>query len=182
MAKKIDALIGTIICGFHTYRDIALGCIVTAASIALYVNASHLKISAHSISSLDSAQFMPKLTFGLIAILGILIGIQGIKNVKENKENKPQGDRLEASILGFKRSLIAVFSIAAFIFLMTRLSFIIAAIMYLIFNMYFMVERRGWKHKTYFIVAVVISLACFYLFDKYIFVTLPLGFLKGVIG
>ncbi len=182
MAKKIDALIKKIICGFHIYSDIALGSILTLASIALYINASHLKISAHSVTALDSAQFVPKLAFGLITILSILVFIQGLKKVKDNKETCPRDEKLEAAVVGFKRTVIAVLSIGVFIFLMTRISFMIAAIMYLIFNMYFMVERRGWKHKTYFTVAIVVSVSCFYLFDKYIYVTLPLGFLKGVFG
>ena len=182
MTKRIDTLIGSIICGFNNYSDVALGLIVTAVSIVLYGNASHLKISSQSITSLDSAQFVPKLTFGVIIFLGILISIQGIKKVKDNKKKVLSGDELATAIIGFKRASIAVFSIVVFIFLMTRISFILAAIIYLVFNMYFIVERRGWKHKTYFIVAIIISISCYYLFSKFIFVRLPLGFLEGVIG
>ncbi|MBS7525391.1 tripartite tricarboxylate transporter TctB family protein [Fusibacter paucivorans] len=182
MAKRIDALISSIICAFHLYSDIVMGVLVAGASALLYVNASHLKISSQSITSLDSAQFVPKLTFGILIVLGIIIALQGIKKINANRETLPSGDVLAASIIGFKRSFIAVLSIAIFIFLMTRLSFIIAAIIYLVFSMYYMVERRGWKHKTYFIVAITISVSCYYLFDRFIYVKLPLGFLKGVIG
>lgn len=153
----------------------------SAESFAKYIE-NYLKISAQSITALDSAQFIPKLTFGGLIFLGLIVSIQGVGKISQNKMSCPEGDVLEASVVGFKRALVAVVSIGMFIFLMTRMGFIFAAIIYLVFNMYFMVERRGWKHKTYFMVAVIISVSCFYLFDKFIFVRLPLGFLKGVMG
>ncbi len=182
MTKKIDALISSIIRGFYTYNDIILGFVVAVISTGLYINASHLKITAQSITPMDSAQFVPKLTFGILIFLGIIILLQGVKKIKENKKALPEGEQLIAAIIGFKRATIALISIALFIILMTRISFIIAAILYLVFNMYFMVERKGWKHKTYFITAVIVSISLYYLFNRFIYVKLPLGFLKGVIG
>ncbi|MBF4693147.1 tripartite tricarboxylate transporter TctB family protein [Fusibacter ferrireducens] len=182
MTKKIDVFISLIIRGFYTYSDIVLGFIIVAVSAGLYMNTSHLKVSAQSITPMDSAQFVPKLTFGILIFLGIIILLQGVKKIKENKKALPEGEQLIAAIIGFKRATIALTSIALFILLMTRISFIIAAILYLMFNMYFMVERRGWKHKTYFITAVIVSISLYYLFNRFIYVKLPLGFLKGVIG
>ena len=57
-----------------------------------------------------------------------------------------------------------------------------AAILYMLFNMFYMCEKEAWKPVTFVIVAVVVTVAVYFLFRQFVYVKLPGGILKGVLG
>ena len=65
---------------------------------------------------------------------------------------------------------------------MAPLGFIPTAILYMVFSMLFMSTKDGWKPVIYVVTAVVVAIACFFLFGKFVYVELPTGLLEGVLG
>ena len=52
----------------------------------------------------------------------------------------------------------------------------------MVFSMLFMSTKDGWKPVIYVVTAVVVAIACFFLFGKFVYVELPTGLLEGVLG
>ena len=58
----------------------------------------------------------------------------------------------------------------------------ILSILYMLFNMFYMCERAAWKPWLFVIVAVVVAVGAYFIFRQFIYVRLPAGILKGVLG
>ena len=65
---------------------------------------------------------------------------------------------------------------------MEPLGFIPAAILYMLFNMFYMCEKAAWKPWLFVIVAVLVAVGAYFIFRQFIYVKLPAGILKGVLG
>ena len=61
---------------------------------------------------------------------------------------------------------------------MAPLGFIPTAILYMVFSMLFISTKDGWKPVIYVVTAVVVAIACFFLFRKFVYVELPTGLWK----
>ena len=180
--KKIDKVIGGIIRAFHTYNDTILGAILFCVSLILFIQSFSIPLMKEPVSAVDTAKFFPQMVFGVLMPLGILLIIRGLIRAKSLKDSAPTGEKLEAGIVAFKRSIVALVAIAVFLLLMEPLGFIPAAILYMLFNMFYMCERKAWKPVLFVIVAVVVALASYFLFRQFVYVRLPAGILKGVLG
>ena len=65
---------------------------------------------------------------------------------------------------------------------MQPIGYIPMAILYMLFNMFYMCERAAWKPVTFVIVSVLVAVISYWLFRQFIYVRLPAGILKGVLG
>ena len=180
--KKIDKVIGGIIRAFHIYNDTILGAILFCGSLILFIMSFSIPVMKNPVSSLDTAKFFPQLVFGVLMPIGILLIIRGLIRAKGLKDTAPEGEKLEKGIVAFKRSIVALVAIAIFLLLMEPLGFIPAAILYMLFNMFYMCEKAAWKPWLFVIVAVLVAVASYFLFRQFIYVRLPAGILKGVLG
>ena len=180
--KKIDKVIGGIIRAFHTYNDTILGAILFCGALILFMQSFSIPLMKEPVSTVDTAKFFPQLVFGVLMPLGILLIIRGLMRAKTLKETAPEGEKLEAGITAFKRSIVALVAIAIFLALMEPLGFIPAAILYMLFNMFYMCEKAAWKPWLFVVVAVVVAIASYFVFRQFIYVKLPAGILKGVLG
>lgn len=182
MKQKIDSFSERFIRAYCTYKDVWLGVFLSVASAYLFFISFNIKIMKDPVSNLDTAQFFPQLVFGTMIPIGIVLMLRGFKNVKQNRENIPTGQKLADAVQGFQRGFVALASITIFIALMEPLGFIPAAIIYMIANMFFMSAKEGWKPVAYVIAAVVVTVACYYIFRQFVYVHLPDGILKGVLN
>lgn len=180
--KKIDNVIAGIIRGFHIYNDTILGAILFVGSLILFIQSFSISIMKSPVSSLDTARFFPQLVFGALMPIGILLIIRGFIRAKDLKASAPEGEKLEAGVTAFKRSVVALAAIAVFLLLMEPLGFIPAAILYMLFNMFYMCERAAWKPWLFVIVSVAVAVGAYFIFRQFIYVRLPAGILKGVLG
>ena len=180
--KKIDKAIAGLIRGFHIYNDTILGAILFLGSLALFIMSFSIKIMKNPVSSLDTARFFPQLVFGALMPLGLALIVRGFIKAKGLKKTAPEGEKLEAGVTAFKRSVVALAAIGVFIALMEPVGYIPMAILYMLFNMFYMCERKAWKPWLFVIVAVVVALATYFLFRQFVYVRLPAGILKGVLG
>ena len=180
MKKIIDNISEKIVVGFHLYSDIILGVFLTLFSAYMFYETWFIQIKKLAVSPVDTARFFPRLVFGGLVIIGIAMTVLGFRKLPENKETVPTGEKLAASVLGLQRGVVAVVCIGIFILLMESLGFIIAAVIYMVGSMFFMGSKEVWKPVLYVAVAVVVAIACYYLFKKFVYVQLPAGILKGV--
>ncbi len=180
--KKVDKVIAGIIRGFHIYNDTILGAILFVGSLILFIQSFSIKIMKTPVSNVDTARFFPQLVFGVLMPLGILLIIRGLIRAKDLRETAPEGEKLDAGVTAFKRSVVALAAIAVFIALMEPVGFIPMAILYMLFNMFYMCDKEAWKPVTFVIIAVVVPVAVYFLFRQFVYVRLPLGILKGVLG
>ena len=181
MKTKIDAISEKIVRGFHIYSDVVLGVFLTVFSAYLFMEAGSIKIMKEPVSPIDTGRFFPRLVFGALVIVGIAMAIMGWKKVADNKTTAPTGEKLAASVLALERGVIAVVSIALFIVLMEPLGFIPVAILYMVGSMFFMASKEVWKPKAYVITAIIVAVACYFLFREFVYVRLPAGVLEGVL-
>ena len=107
--------------------------------------------------------------------------VMGRSKLEANKSSVPTGEELSASVLALKRSVITFAFIFSFILLMVPLGFIPTAIIYMVTSMFFMASKEIWKPKAYIITAVIVALACYFLFREFLYVRLPAGILEGVL-
>ena len=182
MQQKLDRVIAAMIRGFHTYNDTILGAILFVASLILFIQSFSIPLMKDPVSTVDTAKFFPQLVFGVLMPLGILLIIRGLIRAKSLKDSAPTGEKLEAGIVAFKRSIVALVAIAVFLLLMEPLGFIPAAILYMLFNMFYMCEKAAWKPWLFVIVSVAVAVGAYFIFRQFIYVKLPAGILKGVLG
>lgn len=182
MKEKLDRLVAAIIRGYHIYNDAVLGAFLTLASVGLFVMSFSIKIMKEPVSSVDTARFFPQLVFGALIPIGIVMIIRGLIKAKTQRATAPSGEQLAAQVMAFERSIIALLAILIFIALMEPVGFIPMAIIYMMFNMFYMSERAAWKPVLFLIVSVVVAVACYFLFRQFVYVRLPAGILKGVLG
>lgn len=182
MRDKIDQAVAGIIRGFHIYNDTILGAFLTIASAALFASSFSIKIMKPPISSIDTARFFPQLVFGALIPIGLVLVVRGLIKAKRLRETAPSGETLEAKVLAFKRSIVALLAILIFIAGMEPIGYIPMAILYMMFNMFYMCEKAAWKPVLFLIVSVVIALLSYFLFRQFVYVRLPAGILRGVLG
>ena len=180
--KKLDKVIAGVIRGFHTYNDTILGAILFVLSLILFIQSFSIKILKDPVSAVDTSRFFPQLVFGVLMPLGLLLIIRGLIRAKSERQTAPSGEELDARVVAFKRSIVALVAIAVFIGLMEPVGFIPMAILYMLFNMFYMCEKEAWKPVTFVIVAVCVSVGAYFLFRQFVYVRLPAGILKGVLG
>lgn len=182
MKEKTDRLVAGIIRAFHTYNDSILGAFLALASAALLIMSFSIKVMKPPISPVDTARFFPRLVFGALIPIGIVLIVRGLVKAKSLRETAPSGEELAAQVLAVKRSVVALISIVIFIAGMEPVGYIPMAILYMLFNMFYMCEKAAWKPVLFLIVSVSIALLSYFLFRQFVYVRLPAGILKGVLG
>ena len=182
MKKTLDSCVAAIVRGFHIYTDVILGVILLALAIYMFYFAGTIKIMKEPISVVDTARFFPRIVFGAMIPVSIVIAIRGLRKVKARRESAPAGEALNDSVVAFERGVLALICIAVFIALMPVLGFIPAAILYMIGSMFFMSVKEGWKPVAYIVTAILVAVLAYFLFRQFVYVRLPSGILKGVLG
>lgn len=182
MKQKVDKALGGMIRGFHIYNDTVLGVLLLCLAVVMFIMSFSIKIMKTPVSSVDTARFFPQLVFGALIPFAIILIVRGLLRAKSRRESAPEGEKLETAITAFKRSVVALFAIFVFILLLEPVGFIPMAILYMLFNMFYMCERAAWKPVLFVIVAVVVAVAVYFLFRQFVYVKLPGGILKGVLG
>lgn len=180
--KFVDSLIEKIIRGYYVATDVIAGVFFAVLSVVMFVNTFSIRQTKEPVSPVDTPSFFPQLVFGMLFICSVAMAVQGLGKMKANRAKAPEGEQLEKFVGYFKRGVAALVMIGVFIGLISPLGFIPAAILYMIGSMFFMGARESWKPVAYVLTAVLTAFLLFFLFKKYIYVTLPMGILKGVLG
>lgn len=111
----------------------------------------------------------------LLAILFLIFSIILILKEILSKKSKEEFDKFSFKDPGIIRSLITLGALIVYIILLPYLGFIIDTIILLVFLMLLM------KYKKYLIIGVTsvgVSFAVFFIFEKLLNITLPMGFIE----
>jgi len=153
------------------YGDIILSCIFIIISIIYYFET--LKIKVLEISKYG-AQLNPKIVALLLITISIGIFIGNIKKIKIMNFDTKQ-DKKESKINSFK-VILTLLAIFVYIFLLEKIGFIIATILYLFiqFNIFY---KDSKKIILYLGISIITSFLIYYAFLKYFSLMLPRGIL-----
>ena len=179
--KVLTKIMGKIIRFLQLYQNIVIGVIVIAFSVAMLINSATIRVDKFSSSPVDNAAFLPRLIFGILIVIGIVLVIMGIQDIKPNRKKLLEGEALEKASKETLRSLGALLMLAAYILCFKPVGFIISSIVYLIAMMYYMTKKEDRKPILFIIISVAMTLIVYFCFKQFLYIYLPAGILKGVL-
>ena len=179
--KALTKIMGKIIRFLQVYQNIVIGGIIIAFSVAMLINSSTIRIDKFSSSPVDNAAFLPRLIFGVLIVIGVVLIIMGIQDIKKNKEKLLEGEALEKVSKETLRSLGALLMLAVYILCFKPVGFIISSIVYLVAMMFYMTKKEDRKPIVFIIISVVMTLVVYFCFKQFLYIYLPAGILKGVL-
>ena len=179
--KVLTKIMGKIIRFLQVYQSIVIGGIIIAFSTALLINSSTIRIDKFSSSPVDNAAFLPRLIFGVLIVIGIVMIVQGIQDIKKNKKKLLEGEALEKASRETLRSLGALCILLIYILCFKPVGFIISSILFLVGMMFYMTKKEDRKPILFIIISVVMTLVVYFCFKQFLYIYLPAGILKGVL-
>ena len=179
--KVLTKIMGKIIRFLQVYQNIVIGGIIIAFSTAMLINSSTIRIDKFSSSPVDNAAFLPRLIFGVLIVIGIVMIVQGIQDIKKNKKKLLEGEALEKASRETLRSLGALCILLLYILCFKPVGFIISSILFLVGMMFYMTKKEDRKPIVFIIISVVMTLVVYFCFKKFLYIYLPAGILKGVL-
>ena len=179
--KALTKIMGKIIRFLQVYQNIVIGAIVIAFSTGLLINSATIRVDKFSSSPVDNAAFMPRLIFGILIVIGIVMIVQGIQDIKKNKKKLLEGEALEKASKETLRSLGALCILLVYILCFKPVGFIISSILFLVGMMFYMTKKEDRKPIVFIIISVVMTLVVYFCFKKFLYIYLPAGILKGVL-
>ena len=179
--KALTKIMGKIIRFLQVYQNIVIGGIVIAFSVAMLFASSSIRVDKFSSSPVDNAAFLPRLIFGVLIVIGVVLIIMGIQDIKKNKEKLLEGEALEKVSKETLRSLGALLMLAVYILCFKPVGFIISSIVYLVAMMFYMTKKEDRKPIVFIIISVVMTLVVYFCFKQFLYIYLPAGILKGVL-
>ena len=73
--KVLTKIMGKIIRFLQVYQNIVIGGIIIAFSVAMLINSATIRIDKFSSSPVDNAAFLPRLIFGVLIVIGIVVAV-----------------------------------------------------------------------------------------------------------
>lgn len=168
--------------GLQRYGEIAFLLIMFACSLAMLLNSFTIQ-GLSSATDKMGPSLMPKIVFGLMTILSILLIIDYfryrrkaiIAKLSVSISDEEQKKIKESS----KRGIISIAGIFGFLLLVQKLGFFLTAAAYLIFEFFMLESNKNLKKRILLaVLAVMFSGAVYYLFRYQVYVRLP----KGILG
>lgn len=179
--KVLTKIMGKIIRFLQVYQNIVIGGIIIAFSVAMLINSATIRVDKFSSSPVDNAAFLPRLIFGILIVVGIVMIVQGIQDIKKNRKKLLEGEALEKASRETLRSLGALCILLVYILCFKPVGFIISSILFLVGMMFYMTKKEDRKPIVFIIISVVMTLVVYFCFKKFLYIYLPAGILKGVL-
>ena len=126
---------------------------------------------------------MPKIVFGLMTFLCVLLFIDFFRNrrgvlIQKATAKMPEEEQAKRKV-STRRGLISIIGIFGFIALVTKLGFFLTSVAYLLFEFFLLDTKRNTRKTILFIVlAIAFSGIVYYVFRYQVYVRLP----KGILG
>ena len=178
--NSLNQAMGKAIRFLHIYQSIVIGVLVIAASVFMLTAARSIKVIASSLTAIDNAAFLPQVVFGVLIFIGLLLILMGRKEISTNRATALEGEALEQKAKETLRSLGALAMLFVYIFCFNRLGFVISSILYTTAMMMYMTKKEDRKPILFIVVSVILTLAVYFCFRKFLDIYLPNGILEGV--
>lgn len=178
--KALNKTMGKLIRFLQLYQNIVIGTIVIVFSALMLFQSSKIRVDKFSSSVVDNAAFMPRLIFAILILCGFVLIVMGIHDIRKNREKLLEGEALEKVSRETLRSLGALCILLAYILCFKPVGFVISSILFLVAMMFYMTKKEDRKPVLFIIIAVVMTLVVYFCFQKFLYIYLPNGILKGV--
>lgn len=160
---------------FKKYKELILGCLMTAFTIFYYVMTTQLKQKPNAID----AATVPYVLSGIMALLSVLQLWSGVKAVRSfDAEKSAQEKKADSDNVTLIKTIALI---VAYLLLMEPLGFIIATILYL-FLQFIVLTPAEQKPKLwlYALLAVAVTVVVYVGFRYGLLLKLPQGLIKVV--
>ena len=132
--KALTKIMGKIIRFLQVYQNIVIGGIIIAFSVAMLFASTSIRVDKFSSSPVDNAAFLPRLIFGILIVVGIVMIIQGIQDIKKNKQKLLEGEALEKASKETLRSLGALCILLVYILCFKPVGFMFHHLLHPLFD------------------------------------------------
>ena len=174
-------VMGKIIRFLQIYQNVFIGALIIVFSVVMLFASTSIRVDKFASSPVDKASFLPRLVFGILIVIGIVMIIQGIQDIKKNREKALEGAALDKASGEVLRSLGALGMLFLYILCFKPVGFIVSSILFLIAMMYYMTKKEDRKPLIFIITSVAMTLIVYFCFKKFLYIYLPAGILKGVL-
>ena len=174
-------IMGKIIRFLQVYQNVFIGALIIVFSVVMLFASTSIRVDKFASSPVDKASFLPRLVFGILIVIGIIMIIQGIQDIKNNRKKALEGEALDKASKEVLRSLGALGMLFLYILCFKPLGFIISSIIFMIAMMIYMTKKEDWKPIVFIIISVAMTLIVYFCFKKFLYIYLPAGILKGVL-
>ncbi len=149
------------------YKDVLIGSVLAILS-GIYLLLS-FQIKLTNIDRVVGSRLFPQICGTIILILSVCLIVGGIRKAKETEPGKA-GEKKN-----YTRTILVLGSYAAYIFLMDKIGFTIASIIYLFSQMVVMGKWPAGRKSLilYGIISVVVSAVIYVMFNKIFMLILP---------
>lgn len=163
---------------FKRYRDLILGVVMLALSGFYLFFATQIKTRPKLTPSYANAQIIPVMLGILLAILSVICIIQGAKRAKRLAgQEKEKVDKV-----GLTTVTLTFAVIIGYILIMPEVGFILSTIVYLFAQMSILAPDNKRNYLLFAIVAVVFTVAVYFIFRAGLQQLLPRGFFENLLG
>lgn len=149
------------------YKDVVIGSVLAVLS-GIYLLLS-FQIKLTNIDRVVGSRLFPQICGTIILILSVCLIVGGIRKAK-GTESEKEGEKKN-----YTRTILVLGSYAAYIFLMDKIGFTIASIIYLFSQMVVMGKWPVGRKSLvlYGIISVVVSAVIYIMFNKVFMLILP---------
>lgn len=140
-------------------------------SIVMFYHSFSIK-RLSSASDAAGPGFMPKVIFGAMMILAVLLAADYTIRMRGAAKKEKIGGGSAV------RGLISIGGVFIFIFLMDKIGFFLSSILYLYFEIWFLGPEEKRRPLAWAAISVLFCIAVYYLFRYRVYVQLP----KGILG
>lgn len=150
---------------YQKNKDVIIGIILSVLS-CIYLALS-FQIKRSNIDRIVGSRMFPQICGTLVLLLSVWLIFSGLRNVGQTEEIREKR--------GFFRTAIVLGSYAAYIFVMDKIGFTGASVLYLFSQMAVMGKPSPGKKTLmlYFVISVAVSLGIYLLFNQVFMLMLP---------
>jgi putative tricarboxylic transport membrane protein len=161
-------------------QNLVAGGFLFALGLVYFLMAFTIQLT--NIDKLVGSRLFPQIIGGLIMFFSSCLIVDNlVKNKKGQKSQSNEDDQADAADPPkplYKNTVFVLVSLAAYIFLMEKIGFLVSTLIYLISQMALLErEKQNRNYLKYFIISIASSLAIYFLFTTVFNMVLPRGIL-----
>lgn len=158
-------------------KDVIAGSFIFIFALIFYFYS--FDIAKTTLDPVVGSRFSPQLITILLMLLSGWLVVENIIKIKKGtnvkKTNNQDDEKEKVSQKSYFKTILVFLSLAIYLFLLNKIGFVIATILYLFSQMYILESRKEKRIFQYIIISVVTSLAVYYMFTKGFNMMLPGG-------
>ncbi len=163
---------------FQKCKDLILGCVLLALSIAYTILARQIKTRPKMVPSYANSQIIPTLLGILLAILSVCLIVQGIRKLKADGDVESK----KMSRVDLLSIVLTFAAMCVYILILPTLGFMLSTMIFLFAQITILAPKEKRNYLLFAIIAVVFTIIVFIAFRIGLSQMLPRGPLEALVG